>query len=123
MDKDINVLYSDTMIQYMPIEILDKVSPKKVPDIQSIAPDAKIGYALEVDLEAPVHLHNFFADYLLVPEKQIVSENWLSLYNERLVETKKNPIDKAICLKPKMYSVLLVWHDSNLPKKGLPKIT
>ncbi|CAG8734823.1 12048_t:CDS:2, partial [Racocetra fulgida] len=35
----------------MPTEILDKVSPEEVPDIQSIAPDAEIGYALEVDLE------------------------------------------------------------------------
>ncbi|CAG8831012.1 36210_t:CDS:2, partial [Gigaspora margarita] len=47
MDKDINILYSSTMIQFIPIKILDKVSPEKVPDIQSIAPDAKLDYALE----------------------------------------------------------------------------
>ncbi|CAG8843381.1 31270_t:CDS:2, partial [Racocetra persica] len=29
------------------------------------------GYILEVDIEAPIGLHDFFADYPLVPEKQI----------------------------------------------------
>src|SRR3954470_16171722 len=42
----------------------------------------------EVDLKVPAHLHDFFADYPLAPEKQIVPENWLSLYNERLVHDK-----------------------------------
>ncbi|RIB30536.1 hypothetical protein C2G38_2152525 [Gigaspora rosea] len=49
--ENINALYSGAMTQHMPTEILDKVSPEEVPDIQSIAPDAKIGYTLEVDLE------------------------------------------------------------------------
>ena len=73
----------------MPTEILGKVSPEKVPDIQSIAPNAEIGYTLEVDLEIPAHSHDFFADYPLASEKQIVPENWLSLYNERLVNDKE----------------------------------
>ncbi|PKK72127.1 hypothetical protein RhiirC2_777576 [Rhizophagus irregularis] len=84
-----NALYSGAMTQYMPTEILGKVSPGEVPDIQSIAPDAEIGYMLEIDLEAPVHLHDYFADYPLAPEKQIVPEEWLSLYNERLVHDKE----------------------------------
>ncbi|CAG8718516.1 3297_t:CDS:2 [Gigaspora margarita] len=67
--EDMNALYSNTMTQYMPTEILDKVSPKEVPDIQSIAPDAEIGYILEVDLEVLVHLYDYFADYPLAPEK------------------------------------------------------
>ncbi|CAI2196968.1 6126_t:CDS:1, partial [Funneliformis geosporum] len=62
---------------------------RRNPNIQSITPDAEIGYMLEVDLEAPVHLHDFFADYPLIPEKQIVPENWLSLYNKRLVNDKE----------------------------------
>src|SRR5436305_1166428 len=76
------------MTQYMTTEILGTVSTEEIPDIQSIAPDAEIGYLLEVDLEVPVHLHDFFADYPLAPEKQIVPENWLSLYNKRLVHDK-----------------------------------
>src|SRR5688572_11893813 len=73
----------------MPTEILGKVASEKIPDIQGIVPDAEIGYTLEVDLEVPVHLHNFFADYSLAPEKQIVPEDWLSLYNKRLVNDKE----------------------------------
>jgi len=88
MYEDMNALYSGAMTQYMPTEILGKVAPEKIPDIQSIAPDAEIGYTLEVDLEAPVHLHDYFADYPLAPEKQIVPEKWLSLYNEMLVRDK-----------------------------------
>ncbi|CAG8850868.1 7798_t:CDS:2, partial [Gigaspora margarita] len=54
-----------------------------------IAPDAEIGYMPEVDLEVPIHLQDFFADYPLALEKQIVPKNWLSLYNERLVHNKE----------------------------------
>ncbi|GET55307.1 uncharacterized protein LOC114539009 [Rhizophagus irregularis DAOM 181602=DAOM 197198] len=86
--EDMNALYSGAMTQYMPTEIIGKVGPEEVPDIQTIAPDAEIGYMPEVDLEVPAHLHNFFADYSLAPEKQIVPENWLSPYNERLVHDK-----------------------------------
>ncbi|CAB5211517.1 unnamed protein product [Rhizophagus irregularis] len=124
-----NALYSGAMTQYMPTEIIGKVGPEEVPDIQTIAPDAEIGYMLEVDLEVPAHLHNFFADYPLAPEKQIVPENWLSPYNERLVhdkavgveniqqdETKGNPIGESVCLKPKMYSVLPAGHDPKTPE-------
>jgi hypothetical protein len=89
MYEDMNALYSDAMTQNMPTEILGKVSPEEIPNIQSITPDAEIGYMLEVDLEAPVHLHDFFADFPLAPEKQIVPENWLSLYNKRLVNDKE----------------------------------
>ena len=88
MYEDMNVLYSDTMIQYMPTEILGKVGSEEVPDIQSITPDAKINYTLKIDLEASVYLHDFFADYPLASEKQLVPENWLSLYNKRLVQDK-----------------------------------
>ncbi|CAG8838979.1 34711_t:CDS:2, partial [Gigaspora margarita] len=60
-----------------------------LPNIQSIAPDAEIGYMPKVDLEVPIHLQDFFADYSLAPKKQIVPKNWLSLYNERLVHNKE----------------------------------
>ncbi|CAG8643374.1 16803_t:CDS:2 [Funneliformis mosseae] len=141
MYEDMNALYSDAITQYMSTEILGKVNPEKVSDIQSIAPDADIGYTLEVDLEVPVYLHNYFTDYLLTPEKQIVPENWLSPYNVKLIqdkemegaiyetrakghkdpqrtqdETKEDPISESVCLKPKMYSVLLAGHDLKTPE-------
>ncbi|CAG8464061.1 9397_t:CDS:2 [Gigaspora margarita] len=77
---DMNALYSGAMTQYMPTEILGKVSPEEVPDIQKV----------------PVHLHDYFADYPLAPEKQIVPENWLSLYNERLSPWMKDYIEENI---------------------------
>src|SRR4051812_130808 len=55
--EDMNALYSGAMIQYMLTEILDKVAPEKIPDIQSIVSYAEIGYILEIDLEVLVHLH------------------------------------------------------------------
>ncbi|CAG8577590.1 2359_t:CDS:2 [Funneliformis mosseae] len=39
-----------------------------------LASDAKIDYTLEVNLEVLVYLYDYFADYPLAPEKQIVSE-------------------------------------------------
>ncbi|CAG8582928.1 17692_t:CDS:2 [Cetraspora pellucida] len=44
-------------------------------DMNALYSDTEIGYILEVDLEAPVHLHDYFADYPFVPEKQIIPEN------------------------------------------------
>ncbi|CAG8544854.1 6643_t:CDS:2 [Cetraspora pellucida] len=85
MYENMNVLYSSAIMQYIPIEIIDKVDPEEVPDIQTIAPNAEIGYMPEVDLEVLAHLYDFFADYPLVLKKQIISKNWLSLYNEILI--------------------------------------
>ncbi|CAG8783534.1 36623_t:CDS:2, partial [Racocetra persica] len=61
-----------------------------------IVPDTEIGYIFEVDLEAPVYLYDYFADYPLAPEKQIISENWLSLYNEILVRDKNVEKEKYV---------------------------
>ncbi|CAI2191873.1 1747_t:CDS:2, partial [Funneliformis geosporum] len=52
MYEDINTLYSGAITQNMLTEILGKVSPEEIPNIQSITPDAEIGYMLEVDLES-----------------------------------------------------------------------
>ncbi|CAI2161923.1 1238_t:CDS:2 [Funneliformis geosporum] len=69
MYENMNAMYSGAMTQNMPIEILGKISSENVPNIQSILPDAKMDYMLEVDLEVPVHLYDFFADFPLASEK------------------------------------------------------
>jgi len=56
-------------------EILNTICTEKIPDIQSIALNTEIGYLLEIDLEVPVHLYNFFANYSLVSKRQIVLKN------------------------------------------------
>ncbi|CAG8650836.1 4924_t:CDS:2, partial [Funneliformis mosseae] len=86
INKDKNLIVKKSIREGMTIaKILEKVDSEEIQYIQSIASNAKIGYTFEVDLEVPVYLHNYFADYPLASEKQIVSEDWLSLYNERLV--------------------------------------
>ncbi|CAG8574930.1 314_t:CDS:2 [Funneliformis mosseae] len=81
------------MIQYMLTEILRKVSLEQVLDIQSIASDTKIGYILKVDLKVSIYLHDFFVDYSLALEKQIVPKEWLSLHNKRLVYNKEVEVE------------------------------
>ncbi|CAJ0634281.1 10391_t:CDS:2 [Entrophospora sp. SA101] len=85
MYEDMNALYSGAMIQYLPTEILGKVAPEEIPNILEIPIDAEEGYLLEVDMEVPLNLHDLFNDYPLAPEKGVVPKNWLSPYNEDLV--------------------------------------
>ena len=86
---DFNALYSGAMTQYLPTEILGKVAPEEMPNILEIPIDAEEGYLLEVDVEAPSNLHDLFRDYPLAPEKGIVPRNWLSPFNEALVNNSE----------------------------------
>ncbi|CAG8597396.1 7534_t:CDS:2 [Funneliformis mosseae] len=88
-----NGIRDGVITQYMPIEILDKVSPEEVPDIQSIVPNAKIGYILEVDLEIPVHLHDFFANYPLMPKSRYLCSYNHQIYLERVNKIRLNSYD------------------------------
>lgn len=88
LDEDMNALYSGAMTQYLPTEILGNVPLKDVPEIQSIPSDGEIGYLFEVDLDVPKHLHDYFADYPLAPEKNVVPQDWLSPYNDKLLHDK-----------------------------------
>ena len=48
--------------------------------MNSIEGNSTIGYILEVDLEYPDDLHEFYNDYPLAPEKLETSQNMLSNY-------------------------------------------
>ena len=48
--------------------------------VDSISEKSLIGYLLEVDLEYPEELHKLHNEYLLAPEKLIVSDDMLSDY-------------------------------------------
>ncbi|CAG8707412.1 2416_t:CDS:2, partial [Funneliformis mosseae] len=105
-------------------------SPDEVPNIQSIAPDAEIGYTLEVNLEVPMHLHDFFADYPLAPEKQLVPEEWLSLYNERLVHDKELYMNLGMkvtkihdALKFRQSPWMKAYIEENIRKRKIAKTT
>ncbi|CAG8781022.1 4940_t:CDS:2, partial [Racocetra persica] len=92
----------------------------EVPNIQSIVPDAEIGYILEVDLEASVHLHDYFTDYPLALEKQIIPENWLSLYNEILVRDKNVGEEKYVSGK-KLSPWIKEYIEENIHKRKIAK--
>ncbi|CAJ0842523.1 2971_t:CDS:2 [Entrophospora sp. SA101] len=59
--------------------------PEEIPNILEIPNDAEEGYLLEVDMEVLLNLHDLFNDNPLAPEKGVVPKNWLSPYNEDLV--------------------------------------
>ncbi|CAI2195157.1 15910_t:CDS:1, partial [Funneliformis geosporum] len=76
--KNMNALYSGAITQYIHTKILNKMNPKEVPNVQSIMSDTEIDYMFKIDLEALIHLYNFFTDYPLTPKKQVVPKNSLA---------------------------------------------
>ena len=55
-------------------------------DVISISEKSPIGYFLEIDLEYPDELHEFYNDYPLAPEKFAVSSNVLSKYCKKIAD-------------------------------------
>jgi len=104
--EDMNALYSGAMTKPLPTEILEKVGPEEIPELQSIRENADIGFMLEVDLDVPRHLHDFFADYPLAPEKDVIPESWISPYNRKLVQDKNVGGGKYV-LSEKLIQTLL----------------
>ena len=48
--------------------------------------NAKNGWILEVDLEYPPELHEEHNSYPLAPEKKVVKKEWMSDYQNKLME-------------------------------------
>ena len=46
--------------------------------------DSKTGYIIECDLEYPKELHDLHNDYPLCPEKKLVKDEYLSLFQKKL---------------------------------------
>ena len=89
MYYDANNLYGHAMVQYLPTggfvrENEAKIEKRKnnlsetAAEIMDIAPDARRGCALEVDLEFPDELHDLFADFPPAPEKRSLTYAMLS---------------------------------------------
>lgn len=88
MYLDKNSLYGWAMSQPLPTGFLHFLTEEEIQnfDLQKIAPDAKEGYILEVDLEYPTHLHDWHNCYPLAPEHRLVEDQDLSPYSKQLWE-------------------------------------
>ncbi|CAI2183434.1 7637_t:CDS:2 [Funneliformis geosporum] len=62
------------------------MNPKEVPNVQSIMSDTEIDYMFKIDLEALIHLYNFFTDYPLTPKKQTLV---IKMFSKEKAYTKK----------------------------------
>ena len=77
---DKNNLYGWAMSEYLPYEKFGRVKNIDELDVMSFNKKSDVGYFLEVDLEYPNELHELHNDYLLAPQKLVVSDNMLSAY-------------------------------------------
>ena len=82
MYLDANNLYGWAMSQYLPYSKLKWLNQKEIDkfDVNLIGENSLDEYILEVDLEYPHELHEFYNDYRLAPEKLEISHNMLSKY-------------------------------------------
>lgn len=67
---DANNLYWLVMSEPLPYGDFQWINPNIITNwIQSLDENGEYGYVLEVDLEYPLHLHDYHNDYTLAPEK------------------------------------------------------
>src|SRR6266516_3078894 len=97
MYLDMNNLYGRAMIDPLPVSDFRFLKRHKINNlyktIRTWPDDDEIGYALEVDLKYPHHLHDKHNDYPLAPEHLDITADMISPYSRYLLETlgKKVP--------------------------------
>ena len=100
---DANNLYGWAMMQCLPVgdfrwletEEIDILSSNNFEALKAIKSDGDKGYYLEVDIEFPEHLHDYFDDYPLCPESEIVTEDMVSDYGKDLLRRLDGKHDKT----------------------------
>ena len=85
-----NNLYGWAMSEYLPYGEFEWLENIDAFNINSINEKSDTGYFLEVDLEYPDELHVLQNDYLLAPQKPVVSSDMLSQYCRKIAD--KNQI-------------------------------
>ena len=82
MNFDADNLYGSAITNYLPYGVFERMTEEEIInfDLSSIRKDSPEGYILEVDLEYPIELHDYFDDYPTAPEKLKVTNNILSKY-------------------------------------------
>ena len=82
----LNILGS-CMSEYLPVDGFEWVKEELTEtNIMNKPKDDSTGLILEVDLEIPEHLHDYFNDYMPVPEHVKVTKDMLSSYNKNCME-------------------------------------
>ena len=94
---DANNLNNYSMMQRLPNEILDWVNPEKF-ILENYSDNVSIGCFLEVDIDYPDELHNFYNDYPLVAKKIKVTKKWLN------INYKSQKIIIVLFVKRKIFS-------------------
>ena len=79
---DENNLYGSAMTEYLPYGGFEWMTEEEINnfDLSSIRKDSSEGYILEVDLEYPIELPDYFDDYPPAPEKLKVTNDMISKY-------------------------------------------
>lgn len=97
---DANNLYGHSMSQLLPVsDFKFNQDVWTVDKILSIGAENPIGYVFQVDIEYPHELHDLHNDYPLLPEKMIITDNYLSEYQlnlKRKFNLKEDRIAKLV---------------------------
>ena len=83
---DKNNLYGWEMSEYLPYEEFEWLKNVDELDVMSINEKSDVGYILEVDLKYSDKLHELHNDYLLAPEKLVVTIDMLSKYCKSIAD-------------------------------------
>ena len=101
LDLDANNLYGWAMSQPLPTHDFKWMSQEEIQKltqvITQVPADAPTGYILEVDLNIPVELHDYFNHYVPAPEHMQVTEDMLSPFNK--VSQEKLGVKHTPCTK------------------------
>jgi len=88
---DADSLYATAQSQPLPVGNFRFLAETEMHDfnLDSIEPDAEIGYIVECDLQYPPHLHDLHNDYPMAPEHLTVTKDMLSPFALRLLDPKR----------------------------------
>ena len=93
-------LYGWAMSQPLPVSGFQWATPDQAVEALTLPAESDEGYILEVDLEYPKELHDEHNAYPLVPERMKVEKEWMSEYQQSLLQTMyggtSNEVEKLV---------------------------
>ena len=108
LDLDANNLYGWAMSQPLPTGDFQWISEDRLQKVQNeimdISPNANYGYILEVDLEIPVEMHDYFNEYVPAPEHMSVKKEMLSDFSIYCLDKLNFKHAPGVKLIPNLYN-------------------